>query len=526
MSSTSVVSSAFTGMRYLIFLQVASRIITYLLNNQMIVAIDLELFGIFSIQYQLIMSTILQLTREGFRVACQRSNIGAGNKLNPKELAQMMNLAWISVPLGIPVTIGTVYCFKRMTSAEELAIPNYEAGIYLFAIGSILELVSEPMYILAQNLFLFKVRTVVEASSIFLRCIITYYLVVTCGLGLLGFGYAQIFYGIFLIVGYFGYFFSDVVSSRSFVTSFSQLFPSLKGGINRESLTLWKIYEWQSVQKFILTEGEKFVLWLSASLVDQGIYSVVNNLGSLVARFLFQPVEEMCRLLFSKLFANSKEKEKKDVAAAQDVLRVLLKLMVLIGLIFVAFGPNFSALLLDTLYSRKFSGTKASAVLAWYCVYVAVIAVNGITEAFVHAVASPEELRWFNVLLISFSVVYVTTASVFIRLLETSGLIFANCINMGLRVAFSTNYILKFFKEFNPQKSISVTDILPNKVVLVVLGVSFFATWISSTLHPLVHFAAGAFFGLSTIAAVYLTDRPFIGELKNMIIQRRANKSE
>lgn len=77
-------------------LQVASRIITYLLNNKIIVEINIELFGvcifhsgklvnssncymkIFSIQYQLIMSTILLLTREGFRTACQRSNIGAG----------------------------------------------------------------------------------------------------------------------------------------------------------------------------------------------------------------------------------------------------------------------------------------------------------------------------------------------------------------------------------------------------------------------------------------------------------------
>ena len=32
---------------------------------------------------------------------------------------------------------------------------------------------------------------------------------------------------------------------------------------------------------------------------DQGIYEIVNNLGSLFARFLFQPLEEGFYLFFS-----------------------------------------------------------------------------------------------------------------------------------------------------------------------------------------------------------------------------------
>ena len=42
-----------------------------------------------------------------------------------------------------------------------------------------------------------------------------------------------------------------------------------------------------------LTEGEKYVLSISpASMYDQGLYEIVNNLGSLFARFFFQPLEE------------------------------------------------------------------------------------------------------------------------------------------------------------------------------------------------------------------------------------------
>jgi len=131
--------------------------------------------------------------------------------------------------------------------------------------------------------------------------------------------------------------------------------------------------------------------------------------------------------MFSKLLANSKQPE--DVDTGSSVLRVLTKFMILIGLVFITFGPNYSALLLNTLYGHKFSDTDAATVLSWYCVYVAVIAVNGITEAFVHAVATPEELRRFNYLLIFFSALYLVCATVFVRVIETSGLIFANCVN-------------------------------------------------------------------------------------------------
>jgi hypothetical protein len=81
---------------------------------------------------------------------------------------------------------------------------------------------------------------------------------------------------------------------------FNHLF---RGGINHKSLTLWKIYEWQSVQKFILTEGEKFVLWRSASLIDQGIYSVVNNLGTVSLIFMLFTCPNLRYWIESRFFS-------------------------------------------------------------------------------------------------------------------------------------------------------------------------------------------------------------------------------
>ncbi len=42
------------------------------------------------------------------------------------------------------------------------------------------------------------------------------------------------------------------------------------------------------------------------SFGDQGIYDVVNNLGSLATRFIFLPVEESAYLLFSQSLERGK----------------------------------------------------------------------------------------------------------------------------------------------------------------------------------------------------------------------------
>ena len=57
------------------------------------------------------------------------------------------------------------------------------------------------------------------------------------------------------------------------------------------------------------------------------------------------------------------------------------------GLVATAFGPSYAYLLLRLLYGRRWSDTEAPAALGWYCPYIALLAVNGVTEAYLHATA-------------------------------------------------------------------------------------------------------------------------------------------
>jgi len=159
-----------------------------------------------------------------------------------------------------------------------------------------------------------------------------------------------------------------------------------------------------------------------------------------VVRFVFQPIEEVCYAVFSKLM-NSSKNDKNTKQNSFRILMLMLKLVTFIGLYFISFGPGYSYLLLQLLYSEKYSLTTAPSVLSCYCLLILCLAINGITEAFVQAVASEKEMRYINIVMMVFSLVYMAISYYFLHLFSTSGLVLANCLNMSFRILFNGRYI-------------------------------------------------------------------------------------
>lgn len=54
------------------------------------------------------------------------------------------------------------------------------------------------------------------------------------------------------------------------------------------------------MEKQVLAEGSKMVLVAVQSKYNQGVYGLVGNLGSLLVRMLFQPLEEIAFATFSR----------------------------------------------------------------------------------------------------------------------------------------------------------------------------------------------------------------------------------
>ncbi|XP_028089724.1 protein RFT1 homolog [Camellia sinensis] len=103
-----------------------------------------------------------------------------------------------------------------------------------------------------------------------------------------------------------------------------------------------------------------------------------------------------------------------------------LKLALLIGLVVMAFGPSYSYSLIRLLYGQKWSDGEASTALQYYCLYVITLAMNGTSEAFLHAVATENQIKRSNDPLLVFSLIYIIMNVVLIRSAGAVGLIVAN----------------------------------------------------------------------------------------------------
>ena len=85
------------------------------------------------------------------------------------------------------------------------------------------------------------------------------------------------------------------------------------------------------------------------SFAEQGVYDVVNNLGSMAARFIFLPIEESSYFYFAQMLSRETPIEKqprKEIEQVAGVLFKLLRALSLLGAIIVVFGFSYSHLLL------------------------------------------------------------------------------------------------------------------------------------------------------------------------------------
>jgi len=291
-------------------------------------------------------------------------------------------------------------------------------------------------------------------------------------LTLLAFASGQLAYGVVVLVTYFVHF-------RKV-----HWWPD-RMAFDPEGLRLSLTMTAQSVFKHLLTEGDKFILsWLSP-LQDQGGYAIAVNYGSLVARIVFQPMEEMLRLYFSKTLSLPQRISKiqaDDLARpsrtslqhAYSALVSLLAVQLSLSIILVIFGSAYIFIVLQVLLPPQYLSTSAPNVLAVWVWYIPVLALNGGLESFVASVALPKDLSRQSRWMAGFSTIYISIAIGLYALgFGDASLVYANIVNLSARIVYSLHFVSSYFKSCKAGDLLRWKDVVPSRSLIASSLVSF-----------------------------------------------------
>ncbi|KAK4665247.1 Oligosaccharide translocation protein rft1 [Podospora pseudopauciseta] len=484
-TSTTTSTRLLRGASVLILLQIISRAITFIANQVLLRFLTAQLLGV-STQLEVYYLSVIFFARESLRVAIQRQDSSSfsddqGSKKQNNGAQAVVNLGYLAIGLGFPLSFFFGWLYLNSLSTSTLAsAPNLVVALYIYALAAIVELLSEPAFMVMQTRLQFSARAAAESIATFLRCTITLGSAVygarrELSLGVLPFALGQLGYGTGLLLVYLHS--GSGLASRENFSLLPRPISSSGQYLHPPTLKLTSSLLSQSVLKHLLTQGDTFLVSILSSPTSQGVYALANNYGGLLARLVFQPIEESSRSYFSRLLSSpstplsdkSSEKQTTETAptpekTASQSLLSLLKSYLLLSLIITSLAPVAAPLLLSVVAGKQWLTSGAGATLSLYTYYIPLLAINGITEAFVSSVATEKQVHKQSAWMGVFSLVFASAGFITLKVLDmgAEGLVWANGVNMACRIVWCWGFINNWFKQRGVEAD--VREVLPSGV--------------------------------------------------------------
>lgn len=442
-SSAAFVSNA----KILIRLQFLNRLLSFVLNTIVIRLTSPTALGLTTIKLDLFFKTILYLSREGPRLALLR--YPRTTEPNARRwLSRLLSLSWLALASS-PIPMAILLFAYALTVPIEVEENHLLRGFWLAMLGLLiavlLELVAEPLYQVLRD-ELVGLRARVESMAMMARAVVV---LLICwalqtgddgiGVALIAFPLGQIIHSLVLMIG-LGYYASEQYPGllKEVMLSISTGRSAQENGGEGPPTELTSIVEHahsmrrQLAFKYILAQGDMWLISLLTTLPAQGVYAVVSNYGSLVCRLLLAPIDEAALIFFST--AGGKESLRQ--------LALLLGIYQLLGVLVLLLGPFLANPLTSLLLGDRWQGTPMPATLSAYCLLLPVMAMSGMLEAFVHSkIQGREALRRSQVMALLSTALFVGVSSYLTSRWGPVGMILGNVVNFGLRCVTSVRFI-------------------------------------------------------------------------------------
>ncbi|XP_045477390.1 protein RFT1 homolog isoform X1 [Harmonia axyridis] len=529
-----ILESSLKYASFSIIFQVLFRCITFVLNAFIVRTLGHEVLGIMNVRLLLLESTILFLSKEPLLKACLTNT-------KSHNWAQVINLIWLSIPIAFLLSICLVYIWLNVLSpVDDIFLEQYKWGCYSIALSCIIEQCTQSIVLVVQSFCFVKLKIILDTIYILVRTFIFVCLVMYNPYSAIGaFAIAQIISAIILGISYFVFFawyipnlkmhnkkeqtnsqlFDDMKDFpfRSILDFFPGMMKNENNMLNKELCVLTMSFTRQSLVKQILTEGEKYVMTISPvmTFTQQSMYDIVNNLGSLAARFIFRPIEESAYFYFTQMVQRDvpvKNQNKESISESALVLKQLCNVIISFGLVIFVFGQSYSYTLLYLYGGQNLVNNMLPVtLLKFHCFAIILLAINGVTEGFVFATMSNKQLDRYNYVMVLFSVIFLIISYVLTILLGPVGFIIANCINMLSRITHSFHYIRNMYRN-SPYKPLD--GLRPSWKFISVLLISSYCTKLSegSFLRTSIfaHIFIGAIFFFLTIVVWSLDNKELL----------------
>ena len=202
------IGTALSTGKSLVLLQLLSRLLTFVLNQSLVRLAPPEVFGTAAIQFDLIYTTILFLSREGIRNALLRSSSSPdqNNDHQKKKSATIKHdvdgssssttsLARLPFKLGLGVSGLAVGIYLYYSSGSTTRQPDFLLALGMYVVAALVELGVEPLYLraLSSTPPRLGVRVQAEGGMAIVKAVVTFgWLFFNPQRALLGFALGQL----------------------------------------------------------------------------------------------------------------------------------------------------------------------------------------------------------------------------------------------------------------------------------------------------------------------------------------------